>query len=239
MNYWERKEKLYKYVNGVRQFFPLALEQLETISRIIEKYNPKMNNFLDLGCGDGFLGEFIFEMFPDSNGAFLDVSSEMIQKAKDRNLKVSTEFIVQDFGDADWSASIKSIEEFDLIISGYSIHHIENDKKKRLFHDVYKLLRPEGIFLNLEHVSSPSENLEELFIELFDDGMMDYQKHIGEPKTIEEIKSIYHDPDHKKLNKLESVETQCDWLREIGFTEVDCYMKIFELAIFGGIKSMK
>lgn len=40
MNYWERKEKLFKYIDGVRQFFPLANEQLDTISRILEKYNP-------------------------------------------------------------------------------------------------------------------------------------------------------------------------------------------------------
>jgi hypothetical protein len=32
------------------------------------------------------------------------------------------------------------------------------------------------------------------------------------------------------------VEDQCAWLREIGFTDVDCYMKIYALAVFGGVK---
>ena len=27
---------------------------------------------------------------------------------------------------------------------------------------------------------------------------------------------------------------QCAWLRDIGFTDVDCYLKVFELAVFGG-----
>ncbi len=31
-------------------------------------------------------------------------------------------------------------------------------------------------------------------------------------------------------------QTQCDWLREIGFEQVDMYFKIPELAIFGGVK---
>lgn len=35
---------------------------------------------------------------------------------------------------------------------------------------------------------------------------------------------------------LEKVEVQCRWLEEIGFTNVDCYLKILELALFGGIK---
>ena len=99
MTYWERKDKLFKYIEGVRQFFPLAQEQLETISRIIDKYNPGIINFLDLGCGDGFIGKFIYDMYPKSDGVFVDISKEMIQKAKERNLKNSTQFIVQDFGD--------------------------------------------------------------------------------------------------------------------------------------------
>jgi hypothetical protein len=31
-------------------------------------------------------------------------------------------------------------------------------------------------------------------------------------------------------------ETQCDWLRQNGFERVDCYQKLFELAVFGGVK---
>ena len=35
-------------------------------------------------------------------------------------------------------------------------------------------------------------------------------------------------------NILAPVELQCEWLRRIGFEDVDCYFKIFELAVFGG-----
>lgn len=234
MKYWERKEKLFKYIDGVRQFFPLANEQLDIISRIIEKYNPRVKTILDLGCGDGFLGHFICKLYPNAQGTFVDISEEMINKARLKDLENKSDFFVKDFSNANWHENINT--KFDLIISGFSIHHIDNNQKKRLYNDVYKLLNPNGIFLNLEHVSSPTKELEELFNDLFYDGMMDYQKHIGEEKTIEEIREIYHDPDHKKMNKLESVERQCECLREIGFSEVDCYMKVFELALFGGIK---
>jgi len=30
------------------------------------------------------------------------------------------------------------------------------------------------------------------------------------------------------------VEVQCEWLRDAGFIDVDCFFKAFELAIFGG-----
>jgi len=32
------------------------------------------------------------------------------------------------------------------------------------------------------------------------------------------------------------VESQLDWLRELGFADVDCFFKAFELAVFGGRK---
>jgi predicted TPR repeat methyltransferase len=106
MKYWDRKEKLFKYVDGVRQFFPLAKDQLDTISRLIEKFNPSVKTFLDLGCGDGFLGYFINNLYRDSHGVFLDCSKEMILKAREKDSNNNFEFVVQDFGDSDWYKSI-------------------------------------------------------------------------------------------------------------------------------------
>ncbi len=123
-----------------------------------------------------------------------------------------------------------------MIISGYAIHDIENAEKKRLYTQIFELLNPNGIFLNLEHVLSPDEELEKLFRTLFDDGMFEYHKSIGDERLREEIIEKYHDPNHAALNRLAFVEEQCNWLRNLGFKHVDCYMKIFELALFGGVK---
>jgi hypothetical protein len=32
------------------------------------------------------------------------------------------------------------------------------------------------------------------------------------------------------------VDRQCQWLEAIGFVDVDCFFKLFELASFGGRK---
>jgi len=236
MNYWEQKEKLGKYIGGIRQFFPLASEQLDVIARIIYRFNPEVKTFLDLGCGDGFMGYYVFEMFPDSRGIFMDASNEMITRAKAKQNSFHAQLFVGDFSNADWIKPLPENVKFDLVISGYAIHHIENEKKKRLYKQIYNLLNPNGIFLNLEHVLSPTDDLEKLFRNLFDDRMFDYHKHIGDGKTKEEVIEKYHDPNHAALNRLEFVEKQCNWLREIGFKQVDCYMKIFELALFGGVR---
>ena len=59
---------------------------------------------------------------------------------------------------------------------------------------------------------------------------------IGEPKSYAEIAADYHVRPDKAANILAAAETQCEWLREIGYTQVDVYLKIFELALFGGIR---
>jgi ubiquinone/menaquinone biosynthesis C-methylase UbiE len=237
MKYWDKKDKLVKYVEGVRQFFPLASDQLEVISRVIRKFNPRVRNFMDLGCGDGFLDRFIHQEYPDASCVFVDISEEMINKARQMSKNANTAFVVKDFGEADWQDSIPGSKEFDLIISGYAIHHIENPLKKRLYKEIFNLLNRGGLFLNLEHVSSPSPQINEMFKDLFLDCMADYHESIRDTKSIDELASIYDDPEHKINNKLESVEVQCRWLEEIGFANVDCYLKIFELALFGGTKS--
>ncbi len=237
MKYWDKKDKLVKYVDGVRQFFPLASDQLEVISRIINKFNPEVRTFLDLGCGDGFMGRYILRLFPEASGIFLDISEAMIDRARELNSQRNADFIVQDFGEPGWQDSLTGSKKFDLIISGYAIHHIDNHLKKRLYKDIFDLLNPGGLFLNLEHVSSPSLPINEMFNELFLDCMSDYHKSINDPRSSGEIKSIYDDPEHKRINQLESVELQCEWLKNTGFVNVDCYLKIFELALFGGTRN--
>ena len=236
MKYWDKEDKLVKYVEGVRQFFPLAGDQLEIISRIIKKFNPEVRNFLDLGCGDGFLGRFVHQLFPEASAVFLDISEEMIKKARQMSNQGKATFIVKDFSETDWPDTIPGTKEFDLIVSGYAIHHIDNPLKQRLFADIFTLLNPGGLFLNLEHVSSPSPQIQEMFNDLFLDCMSDYHDSINDTRPGEEIASIYDDPEHKIMNKLESVEVQCQWLEDIGYQNVDCYLKIFELALFGGTR---
>jgi hypothetical protein len=58
----------------------------------------------------------------------------------------------------------------------------------------------------------------------------------GGMRSFEELEQEYKNRPDKAANILAPVELQCDWLREIGYEEVDCYFRIYELAVFAGRK---
>ena len=64
--------------------------------------------------------------------------------------------------------------------------------------------------------------------------MRRFIEHAGPGITMQEIEDAYYQD--KKENIPAPLETQCRWLREIGFEDVDCFFKTFELALFGGRK---
>jgi hypothetical protein len=82
----------------------------------------------------------------------------------------------------------------------------------------------------VEHVASPTPWLEALHDDLFIDHLQALDPHTSRQR----IAKAYHNRPDKEANLLAPLELQLDWLREIGYTDVDCVLKIFELAVFTG-----
>lgn len=235
---WKTAELSQKYLSGMRGGFPLGTEQIEIILRIIRMTRPQVNNFLDLGCGDGILGGAILSQYPDSQGVFLDFSDTMIAQAKSKLTDFhhgNLEFINGDYSLPNWVNTVEKKSPFDLVVSGFSIHHQQDTRKQEIYQEIYQLLKPEGLFLNLDRVSSPSELMEKLFDELLVDYIYAFHQSQNQNKSREETRQ-YHNT--LRIGDIPTpLETQCNWLKEIGFIHVDCYMKWFDFALFGGIKS--
>jgi SAM-dependent methyltransferase len=147
--------------------------------------------------------------------------------------------VLADLATSEWLDAAAGGAPLDAIVSGYAIHHLPHARKRKLYAEVFDLLAPGGMFVNIEHVASASPWLEALS----DDGMVDalhaFHSRRGMGKSRAQVADEFvHRPD-KAANILAPVEVQCAWLREIGFQDVDVYFKVFELAVFGGRRPLE
>ncbi|MEM7114496.1 MAG: class I SAM-dependent methyltransferase [Chloroflexota bacterium] len=251
---WQTTTTTNTYLADVRGAIPLAHEQIDVMLRLIRaaRGDEGATAVLDLGCGNGILGQAVIDQYPNAQALFIDFSAPMLAAAKQRLAKYErASFLQVDYGDKNWRLEIGEwamdtmqspipnqpiSNRFDIIVSGFSIHHQPDERKREIYQEIFELLRPGGIFLNLEHVQSATPWIEAQHDELFIDHMHVYQQEQGGTLTRTAVSTDYHARSDKIANILAPVEIQCNWLREIGFAHVDIFLKIFELALFGGLK---
>ena len=237
---WQSRELAQTFLEGVRGAIPGANFQLEVLGKVISMWCPRPSRILDLGCGDGALGRILLDIYPSAHVIFADFSEPMLealQKLTGNNQRVTV--INIDFSTPAWIKNFAVEDPFDVVVSGFAIHHQPDDRKKELYAEIYGLLSEGGIFLNLEHVKSATLSGSALFDSFFVDHLLRFHRNTTPDKTRHEIEETYYQRPDKEENILALVETQCQWLRDTGFQDVDCFFKVFELALFGGRKNVK
>lgn len=202
-----------------------ALAYLEKADRIphrkegeavlLEVVPHDLQRFLDVGTGDGRLIALLKADRSQAHAVGLDFSPAMLQAARTRFQQDAAIEVVEH--NLDMSLPLPTLGAFDAIISSFAIHHCEHARKRMLYAEVFAMLAPSGIFCNLEYVSSPTDALHLQFLLA-----------LGATPETEDLS-----------NKCLDGETQLRWLREIGFTEVDCLWKWRELALLVGSKPVE
>lgn len=223
----------------VRSAFPGSDLQLEVMLKLIRAWRPFPRTALDLGCGDGFLGRTLIEHFPECHVCFVDFSEPMLDAAREKLGGSRRATVIQaDFTTPDWAARLGEHRAFDLVVSGMAIHHQPDARKRQIYAEIYGLLAKGGLFLNLEQVASATESAAEVYYDHIIDHLHAFHTRSGSGKSRDEVAQEYYSSPARKENILALVETQCLWLKQIGFQDVDCFFKIFDHALFGGRKTV-
>jgi len=235
---WQTADLARTYLAGVRGAIPAAALQLEVIVKIACEWHPQARRILALGCGDVILGRTLLAALPQAAVCFADFSEPMLAAARAKVGGDARAALVRvDYAEPGWQQTVAPHGPFDVVVSGFSIHHQPDERKRALYAEIYALLSPGGVFLNLEHVASPTRAIEGLHDSLFLDHL--YRFHQANDPAVERdhlAQTYYARPD-KAENILAPLELQCGWLREIGYQDVDSYFRLFELALFGGRKA--
>ena len=177
---------------------------------LLELLPERVGRILDVGAGDGRLLHLVKLARPTATGVALDFSPTMLREARRRFEDEESVEVVEH----NLNHPLPAMASFDAVVSSIAIHHLVDERKRTLYEEIFDLLEPGGVFLNLERVASPTPNLKRRF-----------------------RAAMGHDHDTENLSDRPlDLETQLRWLREIGFADVDCYWKWLELALLGGVK---
>lgn len=177
---------------------------------VIELLPAVVRRILDIGAGDGRLLALTRFARPAAAGVALDFSETMLAAARQRFAGDPAVAVVAH----NINEPLPDLGSFDVVVSSFAIHHLEDARKKALCREVFGMLDPGGLFCNLEHVASPTPRLHEAFYATM--GMT----------------AADEDPS----NRCTGVEEQLEWLRRIGFVDADCFWKWRELALLAARK---
>ena len=233
---WKGAALVDTFLDGVRGGIPFAAEQIDVMLRVVAARGAPVRRVADLGCGDGVLTRSLLAAYPAAVATLVDFSEPMLTAARARlaDRVPAPRFVAADLARSVWVETVADGAPFDVVVSGYAIHHLPDARKRNLYGEIFALLAPGGMFVNVEHVASRSGWIEAISDAAMIDSLHAFHTTRGAGKSREQIADEYvHRPD-KAANILALVEAQCDWLRALGFVDVDCFFKVFELAVFGG-----
>jgi tRNA (cmo5U34)-methyltransferase len=210
------------YDAQIQRIVPQYREQGELVLEVLPFDASRSIRALDLGCGTGALSYLLLATFPMATVVACDLAATMLATCEARFARFAprvtlrhADFAVHDFG----------VGEFDLVVSGLAIHHLDSAGARNLYQRIHRALRPGGMFVNRELVLGATPAWTRRYEELWREhvalhGERDaswFQKYLDEDQPV-------------------SVEEHLLWLRDAGFVEVACHFRRLNFAVFSGTK---
>ena len=168
-----------------------------------------VDRVLDLGAGDGRLLGLVLDANPGAGGVALDHNPAMLEAADARFAALPEVAVIDHDLDDELPGGLGA---FDAVVSALALHHFTEERRRALFAEVLAMLRPGGVFADLDLVRSASEALHDRFID-----------------------RVPWDRDPASAwDRHPSLEQRMAWLVDAGFVNVDGLWKWRELALVAG-----
>lgn len=178
---------------------------------------------LDLGAGTGLLSALVLEVFPNATFTLVDLSVEMLDKARQRFIhQPGFEYEVRDFENQ------SLVGAHDVAISALALHHVEPANLQSVFSKVHKVLVQGGIFINADQTLGTTPANEQKYSQAWHRDIR-----VQGASDADVLAAV----ERMKVDKTATLEDQLAWLRTAGFVDVDCWYKNYRFAVYSGRKA--
>lgn len=109
---------------------------------------------LDLACGPGSISRRLLARFPEARAIAVDIDPVMLAIGRGAIGTVDgrLRWIETDLASPDWLEGLGEAR-VDAVLSTTALHWLEPEPLARLYHDLGRLLRPGGLFLNGDNMA--------------------------------------------------------------------------------------
>ncbi|MCZ6677371.1 MAG: class I SAM-dependent methyltransferase [Candidatus Poribacteria bacterium] len=156
---WDSPEYVRQWIADGDKADAQRADQIKLLASLIQCRSQECIHVLDLGAGYGIVTREILTAYPNATVVCLDRSAEMLKHGKERladNLS-QLDFVQANFDTSDWLTPLQENQCFDAVLSSRAIHHVVDERKQRLYEEVFHLLKPGGCFANHDLVRHPDE----------------------------------------------------------------------------------
>ncbi|PYK81159.1 MAG: 16S rRNA (cytosine(1402)-N(4))-methyltransferase [Verrucomicrobia bacterium] len=194
--------------------------QLELLARCL----PSDGRVIDLGGGTGALARAVAEKFPaacveiwDTDPAMLEVAQERCAAFGDRVHLIERSFA-------------EPLSACDAVVACIALHHVKDMAEKgKIYANVFRALRPGGIFANADCVMSETSAVRAASYE----GWAKFMEEQGlSPAETQQQFAEWANEDYYP-----PLATELRLLAEAGFAEPDCFWRTAPFTVFGGVRS--
>lgn len=124
----------------------------ELYASIAGFFDGGLQTLLDIGCGTGLEIEAMFRRFPALSVTGIDLSADMLAKAREKFSEVNFHAV-----EADYFACPFPAEAFDAALSFETLHHFPYEKKGAIYQKLYYTLKNGGYYIECDYVACCQE----------------------------------------------------------------------------------
>ena len=220
-------------------FVPGRDEQTNTLLQLIPARTDEDFTVVELASGEGVLAQAILERFPRCHYIALDGSAMMRELLAQKLAQFSSriEILSFDLAAQTWRSALPV--PLRCVLSSLCVHHLPDEGKRQLFNAMAALLEPGGALLLADVIEPATLQIANLFARQYDDIVRQQSLTIrGDLSGHEQLLQqkwnyfLYDYNNPESYDHPSRLSDQLVWLKEAGFSLVDCVTGLHPEAIY-------